>query len=91
MSFDPVSYLLGAKAGGGGSSVTVEPITITENGTNTALAGKAYSPVSVNVPNSYAAGDEGKVVNPTKDDAVYVSTIDYNTYSPETYGWELVE
>lgn len=32
------------------SGVTVEPLTITENGTYTAPAGKAYSPVTVNVP-----------------------------------------
>ena len=52
-----------AIGGSGGGGVTVEPITITENGTATAPSGKAYSPVNVNVPNSYAAGDEGKVVS----------------------------
>ena len=36
----------------------------------------------------YRLGD--KVHYPTKDDPVYVSTIDYNVYSPDTYGWELV-
>ena len=36
---------------GGGSSVTVEPLTVTSNGTQTAPSGKAYSPVTVNVPN----------------------------------------
>ena len=36
--------------GGGGSGITVEPITITQNGTTTAPDGKAYSPVTVNVP-----------------------------------------
>lgn len=50
MSFDPVSYLMGSKnGGGGGSSVTVEPLTVTENGTITAPSGKAYSPVTVDV------------------------------------------
>lgn len=34
----------------GGSSVTVEPLTVTQNGTTTAPSGKAYSPVNVNVP-----------------------------------------
>lgn len=34
---------------GGGSSVTVEPLSVTENGTYTAPTGKAYSPVTVNV------------------------------------------
>lgn len=36
--------------GGGGSSVTVEPLTVTENGTYTAEEGTAYSPVAVAVP-----------------------------------------
>ena len=35
--------------GGGGSSVTVEALTATENKTYTAPEGKAYSPVTVNV------------------------------------------
>lgn len=34
----------------GGASVEVEPLPVTENGTYTAEAGKAYSPVTVNVP-----------------------------------------
>ena len=37
-------------SGGGGSSITVEPLTVTQNGTYTAPAGKAYGPVIVNVP-----------------------------------------
>ena len=36
--------------------------------------------------NPYMKGD--KV---TYNGAVYVSTIDYNTWSPDTYGWEIVE
>lgn len=39
-----------ATSGGGSSGITVEPITITRNGTTTALSGKAYSPITVNVP-----------------------------------------
>ena len=35
--------------GSGGSGITVEPITITQNGTTTAPSGKAYSPITVNV------------------------------------------
>ena len=87
---------IGRATGGGGSSVTVEALSATENKTYTAPSGKAYSPVtvnvpektlgtksiiangnypasgdnldgyssvSINVPNSYAAGDEGKVVS----------------------------
>lgn len=51
------------KIQGGGSSVTVEPLTVTQNGTQIAPSGKAYSPVTSNVPNSYGASDEGKVVS----------------------------
>ena len=50
-------------AGGGGGDITVEALTVTENKTFTAPEGKAYNPVTVNVPNSYTAGDEGKVVS----------------------------
>ena len=35
--------------GGGGSSITVEPLSVTENNVYTAPTGKAYSPVTVNV------------------------------------------
>lgn len=40
---------------GGGSSVTVDALSITENGTYTAPTGHAYSPVTVNV----SGGEEG--------------------------------
>ena len=56
-------YEIATKMQGGGSSVTVEPLTVTQNGTTTAPSGKAYSPVTANVTNSYGASDEGKVVN----------------------------
>lgn len=61
--FDILAYLMGKQAGGGGGDITVESKSISANGTYTAPAGKAYSPVTVSVPNSYAAGDEGKVVS----------------------------
>lgn len=65
MPFDAASYIAGknASGGGGGGDITVESLTVTENGTTTAPSGKAYSPVTVNVPNSYSAADEGKVVS----------------------------
>lgn len=45
------------------SGTVIEQKSIDENGTYTAPAGvDGYSPVVVNVPNTYAAGDEGKVV-----------------------------
>ena len=37
---------------------------------------------------SYMTGD--KVHYPTKDDPVYESTMDYNTYAPNTYEWRLI-
>lgn len=37
---------------------------------------------------AYMKGD--KVHYPEKDDPVYQSTMDYNTYAPDVYGWELV-
>ena len=37
--------------------------------------------------NPYMKGD--KVHFPTASDPVYVSTIDYNVYAPNVYGWEL--
>lgn len=54
--------IYGEASGGGGSSITVEPLTVTQNGTQTAPSGKAYSPVTVNVPNSYSGSDLAKVV-----------------------------
>lgn len=36
---------------------------------------------------AYMTGD--KVHYPTADDVVYVSTMDYNTYAPDVYGWEM--
>lgn len=49
--------------GGTAPSVIIQSLTVTQNGTSTAPQGRAYSPVIVNVANSYAAGDEGKVVS----------------------------
>lgn len=47
---------------GGGGEITRERLDVAQNGTYTAPSGKAYTPVVVAVPNSYAASDEGKVV-----------------------------
>lgn len=47
-----------------GGSAVIESKSITENGTYTAPTGvDGYSPITVDVPNSYAAADEGKVVS----------------------------
>ena len=39
--------------GEGGGDITVEALSVTENGTYTAPSGKAYSPVTVNVPSDF--------------------------------------
>ena len=43
--------------------ITLETLNVSTNGTTNAPSGKAYNKVVTNVPNSYAAGDEGKVVS----------------------------
>lgn len=40
--------------GEGGGDITVEALSVTENGTYTAESGKAYSPVTVNVPSNFS-------------------------------------
>lgn len=58
-----MGYGAGKAAGGGGGDVTVQEKNITSNGTYRAPSGTAFNPVNVSVPNTYAAGDEGKVVS----------------------------
>lgn len=41
--------------GEGGGDITVEALSVTENGTYTAEEGKAYSPVTVNVPSDFSS------------------------------------
>lgn len=58
----------------------------------TAVAEPGEIPVWVQptgAQDAYRLGD--KVHYPTRDDPVYVSTIDYNTYAPDVYGWDLVQ
>ena len=50
-------------------SITVEPITITENGVTTAPEGKAYSPITVNVP---ASGVTEPYIEETYDNNGYL-------------------
>ena len=63
--FDLLLYksVAGDSGGGGGGEISTQSINISANGTYRAPTGKAYTPVNVNVPNSYAASDEGKVVS----------------------------
>lgn len=47
-----------------------------------------WTPDVTPAQDSYMTGD--KVHYPTKNDAVYESTMDYNTYAPDTYGWRVI-
>lgn len=63
---DILSYRMGqSSAGGGGGEAVLVNKDISANGTYNASADSAdgYKKVVVDVPNSYAAGDEGKVVS----------------------------
>lgn len=62
---DILSYILGKKAGGGGGEAVLINKSISANGTYNASSDSAdgYKKVEVAVPNSYGAGDEGKVVS----------------------------
>ena len=55
-----------AENGGGGvdpESITLVTLNVSQNGTTNAPSGTAYNKVVANVPNTYAASDEGKVVS----------------------------
>ena len=76
--------------GGGGGKVVIAEKTITANGTYNAVDdnANAYNPVTVNVPNSYTAQDEGKVVSSGAlvSQTAYPSTITQNdTYDTTNY------
>ena len=62
---DILSYIIGKNSGGGGGEAVLVNKNIDANGTYNASSDDAdgYKKVTVNVPNSYAAGDEGKVVS----------------------------
>ena len=63
--FDLLLYksVAGDSGGGGGGEISTQSLNVSANGTYRAPTGKAYTPVNVNVPNTYAASDEGKVVS----------------------------
>ena len=63
--FDLLLYksVAGDSGGGGGGEISTQSLNVSANGTYRAPTGKAYTPVNVNVPNSYSASDEGKVVS----------------------------
>jgi len=47
-----IGLAIGKQQGGGGGDITLETITVTDNGTYTATTGHAYSQVTVNVPSA---------------------------------------
>lgn len=86
MSRIDIQSLMIGRALGGDSPVAVEQLNVTVNGTYTAPAGKAYTPVVVNVPNTYTAGDEGKVVQSGALVAQSSTTVTANgEYNTTTY------
>ena len=63
-------------------SITVEPITITENGVTTAPEGKAYSPITVNVP---ASGVTEPYIEETYDSDGYLIDAKMHKYTTLRY------
>lgn len=82
---DILSYILGKKAGGGGGEAVLVNKNIDANGTYNASSDSAdgYKKVVVDVPNTYAAGDDGKVVSNgalvSQGSASYTSNGTYDT------------
>lgn len=64
---DVTNYAAVDVAVSGGSSVTVEPLSVTQNGTYTAPSGTAYSPVTVNVSGGGGLVYEEGTFVPTED------------------------
>lgn len=65
-----------AGSGGGGGDITVEALSVTANNTYTAPAGKAYSPVTVNVSGGGGDFSTAKVTFINSDDTKF-----YTVYS----------
>ena len=89
MKIDTNALILAQILGGDGSSVTVEPLSVTSNGTYTAEDGTAYSPVSVNVSStkpSYLISDGDSVTglyfNTNYDLDQWLSGLTYNETFP---------
>ena len=79
--------------GGGGvdpESITLITLNVNQNGTTNAPSGKAYNKVVANVPNTYGASDEGKVVssgalvNQTNETVTENGTVDTTTIKQVT-------
>lgn len=67
-----------------GSDITVQPLSVSQNGTYTALTGTAYSPVSVNVPASAVdTGTKAITANGNGQDVVGYASVNVNV--PNSY------
>lgn len=64
-----------------GVDITVEPLSVTENGTYTAPTGKAYSPVTVNVQTSSLPTGFSMLTPPPLPDDTKRITIDFDDIS----------
>ena len=62
-TIDDLPTLIGQIQTGGGGSVTVNPLSVTQNGTYTAPTGTAYSPVTVNVSGGGSSSAQRNDVN----------------------------
>ena len=64
--FDLLLYKATVGDSGGGvdpGDIVLRTLNVSQNGTTNAPSGTAYNKVVANVPNTYAASDEGKVVS----------------------------
>ena len=76
---DYFDILLAKKlSGGGGGEITVEGLSVEENGTYTAPSGKAYSPVVVNLPLGEKAITANGEYNASADDLKGFSKVTVN-------------
>lgn len=83
-------YLAHIAENGGGSSITIEPLTLTQNGTQIAPSGKAYSPVTVNVPQpsgtkNITISQNGTTTENVKNYASASITVDVPNVNPNSY------
>jgi len=89
MKIDTNALIMAQILGGGGSSVTVEPLPVTANGTYTAPTGKAYSPVTVNVAKPDYLISDGDSVSTFYFNTAYalgtwLATLTYSDLDPDT-------
>lgn len=89
MKIDTNALIMAQVLGGGGSSVTVEPLSVTANGEYTAPTGKAYSPVTVNVAKpDYLISDGDNVstfyFNTAYALGTWLATLTYSDLDPDT-------